>query len=334
VRRVNARGLTARTRLAILDAMGRWIVLAVIAVASQPAFADSSSRAKELFEEGQELAKQGKWLEACTKFSESNKLERAVGTSLNLADCLVHVGKLADAWKLFDEGAAELERAGKTTRAQLARGRADELSGKLATLTVKISQSDVGELTLTIAGRDVTPKPEVTQRLDPGTIVVTAAAPRRDPFKTTVTIPAGGAVTVEVPAFAPVHPNEEPTPAPTSEPGPRRRSRVYLAGGLGVAGIATAITGGVIMQVAQNHYDDTVHSSDCISANPPMCYPPGLAKIADAQSLLNAGEITLVVGIIAVAAGGVVYFTAPREQVTVMPVANAHGAGLTIGGSF
>ena len=315
--------------------MGRWIVFAVIAVASLPAFADSSARAKELFEEGQELAKQGKWMEACSKFSDSNKLERNVGTSLNLADCLVHVGKLADAWRLFDEGAAELDRAGKTTRAQLARGRADELSGKLATLTVKIAQNDVGDVTLTIAGRDVPAKQEVTQHLDPGTVIVTATTPGRDPFKTTVTIPAGGAVTVEVPAFAAIRPNEEPTPTPTTQPGERRRSRVYLGLGMGAVGLIAVGTGIAFNVVAQQRYDDTIHNpAECKQADPPMCFPGGLAKIADAQALADTGTATIVVGGIVAVAGGVVWYLAPRDQVMVTPVANSHGAGLAISGSF
>jgi hypothetical protein len=330
--------LTRRTRLAILVAMLRWLVFAVVAVASVPAHADSAARAKELFDEGQELAKAGKWMEACAKFSESNKLERAVGTSLNLADCLVHVGKLADAWRLFDEGAAELERAGKATRAQKVRERADELTGKLATLTVKIAQTDVGELTLTIAGHDVAAKPEVTQRLDPGTIVVTAAAPGHDAFKTTVTIPAGGAVTVEVPTFAPATPhNEEPTPTtPATQVGQRRRSRVYIAGLLGATGVIAATTGIVLNVVAQSRYDDTIHDSMyCMQGvTPPMCFTPGLARIADAQSLADAGTVTIVLGAIVAVAGGVVYITAPRDQVMVTPVANPHGVGLAIGGSF
>src|SRR5262249_16415428 len=157
-------------------------------------------RARELFEEGQEFAKQGKWQQACANFSESDKLDHQVGTELNLADCLVHVGKVAEAWKLFDQGAAKLERTNKT-RAQAVRRLADDLVGKLATVVVKVAQPEA-ELAITIAGHDVMPKPQITERLDPGTIVVTATLPGHDPFKTTVTIPAGASVTVEVPAFA------------------------------------------------------------------------------------------------------------------------------------
>jgi hypothetical protein len=65
-----------------------------------------------------------------------------------------------------------------------------------------------------------------------------------------------------------------------------------------------------------------------------MCFPSGLTKIADAQSLADTGTATIVVGGIVVLAGGAVWLFAPRDQVTVTPVANAHGAGLAISGSF
>jgi hypothetical protein len=321
--------LTAPRRLAILVVMGRWIVFAVIAIAS-PAHADDSDRAKELFEEGQTLAKQGKWVQACALFSESNKLDNQVGTELNLADCFVHVGKLADAWKLFDQGAAKLERINKT-RAQGVRKVADDLAGKLATVVVKVAQPDLVELTITIAGHDVAVKPQITERLDPGTVVVTATAPNHEPFKTTVTIPAGASVTVDVPAFTSgVARHEEPPPAV----GDRKRSRVYLALGLGGAGGIAIISGIVLNVVAQNRYDAVIHSSDCLPTMPPMCYTPGLQKIADAQELADVGTGAIVVGGAAIAVGAAVWYFAPREQVTVTPVASAHGVGLSIGGSF
>ena len=88
------------------------VAAGAIAVAAPRARADepdharaAASHAAALFEEGRALGKAGQWAEACDRFAESLELVPAVGTQLNLADCLEREGKLRRAWQLFD-GAA------------------------------------------------------------------------------------------------------------------------------------------------------------------------------------------------------------------------------------
>lgn len=45
------------------------------------------SDADRLFEEGRGLAKDGKYSEACARFTKSFEIEHVLGTELNLADC-------------------------------------------------------------------------------------------------------------------------------------------------------------------------------------------------------------------------------------------------------
>src|SRR5689334_2063086 len=66
--------------------------------------------AEDLFQQGVELIGKGKWTEAAAKLEESNRLDRAPGTTVNLADCYEHMGKLASAWTLFVEAASVFER--------------------------------------------------------------------------------------------------------------------------------------------------------------------------------------------------------------------------------
>src|SRR5689334_2088270 len=80
------------------------------AAAPAPSGAGATVTAEDLFQQGVALANQGKWAEAATKFEESNRVERAPGTTVNLADCYEHVGKLASAWTLFVEAAAAFNR--------------------------------------------------------------------------------------------------------------------------------------------------------------------------------------------------------------------------------
>src|SRR5580692_11189003 len=60
-----------------------------------PAVADA------LFRKGREAAEKGDWATACPKFAESQRLDPAPGTLLNLADCEEHLGQLASAYEHF-----------------------------------------------------------------------------------------------------------------------------------------------------------------------------------------------------------------------------------------
>src|SRR5258706_9611233 len=73
-----------------------------LVVAAPHAFAQSASvQAQSLFDEGRALIKAGKVAEACTAFEGSQKLDPAVTTLLNLAECREQNRQLATAWGAF-----------------------------------------------------------------------------------------------------------------------------------------------------------------------------------------------------------------------------------------
>ena len=59
-----------------------------------------------LFDQGRKLYTAGKYEEAAEKFRESQRLDPAPGTLLNLAECYVKLGKTASGWSTFREAAA------------------------------------------------------------------------------------------------------------------------------------------------------------------------------------------------------------------------------------
>src|SRR5580700_7062146 len=89
--------------------MLRRSVACLLAVASAglalapPALAQPSdpAAADVLFQKGREAAEKGEWSTACPKFAESQRLDPAAGTLLNLADCEEHLGQLASALDHF-----------------------------------------------------------------------------------------------------------------------------------------------------------------------------------------------------------------------------------------
>jgi hypothetical protein len=57
--------------------------------------ANDSATAEALFAAGREAIRRGDYQAACPMFAESNRLDPAVGTVLNLAICEEHLGQLA-----------------------------------------------------------------------------------------------------------------------------------------------------------------------------------------------------------------------------------------------
>ncbi len=82
---------------------------------------DTDLRAAELFDLGIERRAAGDLDGACAAFAESQALDPAIGTALNLAACLERSGRVDDARALLRATIDEAERRGETTRATRAR---------------------------------------------------------------------------------------------------------------------------------------------------------------------------------------------------------------------
>src|SRR6185436_8712873 len=112
-----------------------------LALLAFPAAARAQSRdaatAEALFRQGRQAMENKNYTEACGKFSESQKLDPAAGTLMNLATCEEKVGKLASAWQHWKEALDALPP--KDDRVAFARSRVQELEKKLPRLQVTLS---------------------------------------------------------------------------------------------------------------------------------------------------------------------------------------------------
>jgi len=211
------------------------------AALGQPA----GAQAEVLFRQGRDLLAAGKIAEACSAFEESQKLEPAVTTLLNLAGCREKQGQLATAWGLFLDAARQTRSATDATSRQLhdvAQARAKKLEPQVSKLTINVPQQSQID-GLEIARSEDRIDAVMWNRalpIDGGTYTITAHAPGSSTWSTEVTVAAeGDTKTVEIPDLRnlprdlgkpPTLPSPSPPPsasvvAPASDspsPQPRR----------------------------------------------------------------------------------------------------------------
>jgi hypothetical protein len=287
---------------------------------------DQAAQAKQLFEDGRKQAQAGKYQDACDTFSKSYALDPAVGTELNLGDCQEKLGHLAVAWHLFDDAA---KRDNDVDRIKYAKGRAATLAPRLAAVIVKLPDPSIVGLVLKVEGNPVAPAAEVTAMVDPGDQIVEIEAPGRPTQTRPIHANAGQTVTIDFGAQAAVTHEERPVAPEKAE---RRHSRVVTGEAIVGVGGAAVLTGVVLGLAARSKYS-SAFPGHCTNMSKPVCDPTGFSTTSSAITLANAGTVVSIVGVAALAAGAVVWYTAPKD-IVVAPAASGQGAGISVSGTF
>jgi hypothetical protein len=279
----------------------------------------------------------GKYGDACPKLEESQRLDPAPGTQFNLGDCYEHLGRNASAWALFLNVAAAAKSAGLSDREKTARERALAAEAKLVKLSVQAPNAPSGmEITRdgVVVGR---PQWGVPVPVDPGTHRIVASAPGKKPWERTVDISAESIV-VEVPGLADAAASSsapsDAAPHEPEHPGRTQRMLAIVAAGVGVIGIGVGSAFGL---KDKSKLDDS--TSHCRGN---ACDAEGVSLRSDAIAAGNVSTAMFTVGILALAGGGVLWFTAksadaPPAQTTalrVSPTFTTSGGGATLVGAW
>jgi hypothetical protein len=303
------------------------VAAAAVAAVTGTAIAEpvDSTEAGKIFQEARELVKLERLDEACALFARSYELDPALGTAVNLADCLERKGYLQRAWELFDVVARNSQNV--QSRARLARQRADALQARLATVIIKLHDAGTPGLSVRIGDRDMTPAPEIRDLIEPRDVELVATVPGRSTFRTTLHAVAGATVSADIPAFAP---RGDEQVAST----PRRRSRVYLAGGLGGAGVV-GLGASLGFAISARRTYNSAFDHDCShTGGVAVCTSRGKATIDRASARADVATGAAIAGAVLAVAGVAVFLTAPRETVQVAPIASSHELGLGVAGWF
>jgi hypothetical protein len=294
------------------------------------ASAEDRAAAQALFDEGRTLVQAGKAKEACSKFEESERLDPSVGTQLNLADCYERMGATASAWTLYLEVESAARKGAQPERASLANSRAVALQTKLSRLVIVIPQANqipglvVERGTITV-GRAQWGAPIP---VDPGAQVVKVSAPGKKTWQTNIEIAADASTkTVTVPLL-----EDAPSDATPAQAKQRvQRTAAYIAGGVGVAGI---VAGTVFGLRAMSKKSDAGCDGNVCDGNAQK------DSYEQAQHAGTIATIAFAAGGAALAAGVVLYLTAPKDpanpETGIHALASAGPTGLTLSaaGSF
>lgn len=323
-----------------------WVVGAALLFPSA-AFAQSSSSAQALFEDGRKLMIEGKFGEACPKLAASQRLDPGAGTLLNLATCYEKNGQVASAWATFKDAASSARQTGHLDWERAARERAEQLEPNLSRLTIVVPpDADVPGLVIERDGRAVD-RAEwgIALPVDAGVHPIEALAPKKQKWSTTISVaPNAAQASVTIPVLAleqSENAGSQITAAPTppvapddrmADPGATQRTIGLVAGGVGLVGLGV---GSVLGLVAKSTHDDALtHCTPDL-----RCSREGIDLGDRASTQATISTVSFIAGGALLAAGAVLFLTAPKKRgpnaaFFVAPAAQRSGAIGGVGGAF
>ncbi|MCL2449466.1 MAG: hypothetical protein FWD17_11010 [Polyangiaceae bacterium] len=253
---------------------------------------------------------------ACPKYEESLRLYDGLNTRYFLADCYARVGRTASAWALFGEVAARAAAAGDTVKEAWARERAAAIKLELSYVTVTVRSPPAAGLIVSRDGERIGPAQWGTPMpVDPGLHMIEASAPGKHRWSTHVQVmPNGASAQIDMPAL-----KDEARAVENAPPRSRHRVLALVVGGAGVVGLGVATA---LAFAAKKTFDDS--SADC---NGNRCDQHGLDIRSRAVTQANVATVIFGVGLAGVAAGAILWLTAPP-----LPSTTAVGVSPTFGG--
>ena len=294
--------------------------------------------AEALFQEARRLIEAGDWAAACPKLAASVKLDpTANGTRLNLARCYATTGRVASAWTVAKETLAEARRISDPKRATAAQEILAQVEPALPKLTVKVPQANaVSGLSVQCDGNRVDNAAwGVAIPVDPGEHVVSADAPDKAHWSSTVRIAPRQVLEVSIPALGDARAAPPPPPASAPESRNTRRVVAVAVAGVGVIGLGVGAAFGLL---ARSSWSDAEAHCDASF----VCNASGHRSAETASSRALVATVGLLGGGALVATGAVLWLTAPSDRrahpkehgVRILPVLTAQGGSLVLVGAF
>ncbi|AKV04640.1 hypothetical protein AKJ09_11303 [Labilithrix luteola] len=309
-----------------------------MAVAPGVAWADGSPVAEQLFRDGRAAMKKGDYERARTMFVESQRLDPAAGTLLNLALAEEKLGKLASAWE--HSGTALEGFSASDDRIAVAKKLHDDLDKRVARLTLTTSAPFPAGTKVLVDGTELSMASlGVALPQDPGPHRIVVRAPDHKDREFSLTLAERAAQTqalelgevVDTPPLAP-----GPAPAAASAP-PSAPEREHAETGsettravgwaLTVAGGVGLVVGGVtgVLTIGRKNTTDE-------HCNTTGCDSEGFDASKEGRTLGTVSTVAFVAGA-ALAVGGVsILLFAPKPRARGEAVSPASSLRLGVNG--
>ena len=318
----------------VLNCLSRILLVAVLG--STPAAAQRAE-ANLLFDEGRALMSKRDYAQAASKLEQSQQLDPAVGTLLNLGECYLALGRTTSAWTAYRDAAALAATTKQSDRERYATRKAQELEARLSRLEVAITpEARVPGLSIT---RNGVPVPEglwgAAIPVDPGVQRIEAKAPGSQSWTADVQVgDATAKARVEIPALIPASepapsgppaapaeptpnlavgsslalPPPQPTPAPVKDDHAEPSLQPLVGWITTGAGAAAGVAGIAVYFVAQGKINDAnCPGSVCVRGT------GNKSLHDDGRGLEKLGGGLMILGAAAMTTGVVLVLSAPEE---------------------
>jgi hypothetical protein len=305
------------SRPAVLACSACWL----FASTSAQAQAGDAPAAEVLFREGRRALDAGNDQEACQKFAESERLDPAAGTLMNLATCEERLKKLAGAWQHWREAIDALQVG--DSRTAFAQSRVRELDKRLPRLTVSLSP---GGSTARVFRDDVelgTASQGIALPVDPGPHTVTVLLSGHRPESVAFRLAEAEEKKVDV------RPGPTDTGASGSGAGGQRQMFGWALIGVGTLGLGTAVATGFLVSDKRSAVQDDCPGNVCRTT-------AGLDAAAAGRTLLAVNTAAWIIGALGLGAG--FYFVLSDDggggSAALAPSVGPNNASLVLRGAF
>ncbi|SRR5260221_5146264 len=289
--------------------IGRAAIVAILlGLCPRGALAQSTAAAEALFNEGRRAMDAKDYDTACQRFHESNRLDPAVGTLLNLAVCETTRGHVATAWELFRATSEKL--AHDDPRREYVTSQLGQIEPRLPRLTMRLApgaplDTKAKEGSTELSGAAF----GVALPMDPGKHAFVIEAPGYEPRQIEVELVEGAKQDLEI-APGPVKPaatarETVAAPAAATAPAPDEGQKRghdtrligWIAGGVGVAGLGVGLTTGIMALGKKSTTDE--QCSDQLK----RCSPVGSDAASSGRTLATVSTISWITGALGIGAG-------------------------------
>ena len=309
---------------------------------------DVRATAEKLYQDAYALTLEGDHARACKLYEESDRLDPANGTKLELARCYEKTARPASAWALYVAVAEADAARGNWARGAEARARADALEAELPRLVLMVPASVAALPGLTIT-RDGVPVGEALwgapMPVDLGKHTIRASRPDNQAWVGIVNVSRKHeTVVVAIPAPSASAPPGRDAPGGREgarDVGNRPPALALAFGGVALAGLTVGGVCGGLALAKWTEVEDLAPGQCSAPARLSGCTQAVADKGAEASRFAAASTAGFVVGGAALAAGALAWLAsgsdkgpASAARIHILPAVGSAGVGALVRGEF